>query len=100
MTVLEQFLAALRSDKYQQGIGQLRSGDCFCALGVLCDVVDPAGWDERKSWTRTHHGHAIFPEKRVCDAVGLSLDVLTQVMKWNDDVRLSLPEIAERIEAA
>jgi hypothetical protein len=32
------WLKALRSDKYNQGTGSLRSGDLFCCLGVLCDV--------------------------------------------------------------
>lgn len=35
---------ALRSGKYQQGVGALRSGDNkFCCLGVLCDVAEAKG---------------------------------------------------------
>lgn len=37
--VQELWKAALRSDDYKQGIGQLRSSnDQFCCLGVLCDL--------------------------------------------------------------
>ena len=39
------WIAALRSGKYKQHPGVLRSGENeFCCLGVLCDVVDPDGW--------------------------------------------------------
>ena len=30
------WLEALRSGEYEQGHGQLRDGDSFCCLGVLC----------------------------------------------------------------
>lgn len=35
--------------KYKQATYQLRSddGSCHCCLGVLCDIVDPKGWDVR-----------------------------------------------------
>lgn len=32
------WLAALRSGEYKQGRGELRNGDSFCCLGVLCDL--------------------------------------------------------------
>lgn len=38
------WIEALRSGKYLQGTGCLRREETFCCLGVLCDVVDPAGW--------------------------------------------------------
>lgn len=39
------WLEALRSGKYTQGEGQLRSlDDKFCCLGVLCDIVDSGLW--------------------------------------------------------
>jgi hypothetical protein len=43
--VKARWVAALRSGKYAQGAGALRKGDCFCCLGVLCDVLDPDGWE-------------------------------------------------------
>jgi hypothetical protein len=41
--IKEQWIAALTSGKYKQGIGQLRSGQLrsnnkFCCLGVLCNL--------------------------------------------------------------
>ena len=42
---------ALRSGNYQQGLGQLRCGDTYCCLGVLCDLHDRdqggPGWDDK-----------------------------------------------------
>lgn len=41
----QKWIEALRSGKYQQGKGVLRTDtDHFCCLGVLCDLVDPSGW--------------------------------------------------------
>lgn len=40
------WVKALRSGDYQQGEGVLRSGDRFCCLGVLCDLVDSKAWDQ------------------------------------------------------
>jgi hypothetical protein len=33
------WIDALRSGNYQQGRGQLRSGDRYCCLGVLCELA-------------------------------------------------------------
>ena len=39
----KKWVKALRSGKYKQGIGQLRSGEKFCCLGVACDLAVKAG---------------------------------------------------------
>jgi hypothetical protein len=36
--VKQMWLEALRSGKYKQGKEQLRDGDKFCCLGVLCEL--------------------------------------------------------------
>ena len=41
------WVAALRSGKYEQGRGALRTGDTYCCLGVACDLIDPIAWDGR-----------------------------------------------------
>jgi hypothetical protein len=38
-----QWVAALRSGEYQQGRSLLRREECFCCLGVLCDLAVKAG---------------------------------------------------------
>tara|TARA_R110000824_G_scaffold61671_1_gene163818 strand:+ start:187 stop:573 length:387 start_codon:yes stop_codon:yes gene_type:complete len=37
-TAKEQIVSALRSGEYKQTRSQLKEGDCFCILGVVCDV--------------------------------------------------------------
>ena len=45
------WLRALRSGKYKQGMGYLRSTtsedepDSFCCLGVLCDISNEGDWE-------------------------------------------------------
>lgn len=50
-TIKEKWITALRSGEYKQGKDVLRSGDEFCCLGVLCDLICPHGWSERESST-------------------------------------------------
>ncbi len=40
-----QWLKALRSGEYRQGEFRLRDGGQYCCLGVLCDIIDPDGWE-------------------------------------------------------
>lgn len=43
--IKQKWLEALRSGRYEQGRGVLRSrADRFCCLGILCDLIDPSGW--------------------------------------------------------
>ena len=41
---VRQFVAALESGRYRQGIRYLRRGDELCALGVACDVSGLGRW--------------------------------------------------------
>ena len=38
------WVAALRSGEYKQAKGQLRIGNSFCCLGVLCNLHAQAHW--------------------------------------------------------
>jgi hypothetical protein len=40
----DKWIAALKSKKYDYACGQLRFDDCYCAMGVLLDVINPNGW--------------------------------------------------------
>lgn len=53
-SIKKKWLKALRSGDYKQGTGQLRdSTDCFCCLGVLCDVQGRRWWKQKGTgeWT-------------------------------------------------
>lgn len=81
--VRRQWVAALRSKKYKQGKGYLRTyqekgPDKFCCLGVLCElavrakVIDPANLDEEwSSVYRYENESGVLPEA-VIDWVGLA----------------------------
>lgn len=43
-SVAKEWIAALRSGKYKQGQGQLKTQDKFCCLGVLCDISKQSEW--------------------------------------------------------
>lgn len=38
--IMEKWVEALRSGRYEQGRGRLRRGDKYCCLGVLCEVLE------------------------------------------------------------
>ncbi len=44
--IMQKWIDALRSGSYTQMRGSLRKGDCFCALGVLCDIYAKEGIGE------------------------------------------------------
>ena len=62
--IKQRWVAALRSDKYKQGIGKLRhKDDTFCCLGVLCDLAAQAGIGV---WEFTENGtHFVTELQRV-----------------------------------
>lgn len=59
-------LEALRDSKYQQIIGRLRRGDCFCVGGVMCDVHHKIS--KRGKWVETNE-HGMNGEKLYAYAV-------------------------------
>lgn len=94
-------VAALRSDKYRQGRNWLRqksldgADDCFCCLGVLCDVIDPKGWDLT---VRSHRGMFNTPPDWLRESVGLTITDVTHLIKMNDQGLRSFEDIATYIE--
>lgn len=99
-TIKAQWIAALRSDEYEQGVGKLRNADNkFCCLGVLCDVVDPSGWDrtdESDDWE--YGGFAGDLPTEMNDATGITPAQENTLTKMNDGKRASFAEIADYIE--
>ena len=47
--IAKRWVEALRSGEYKQGRNQLRKGDAFCCLGVLCDLHAKENGDSWKS---------------------------------------------------
>lgn len=104
------FVAALRSDKYEKTKGYLRRGNCFCVFGVLCDVVDPDGWQPLSVQLTTigarpipvyeHRNCLALPSKALLQQVGLD-EESQQVLRLydkNDNTDATFAEMADEIE--
>lgn len=99
----EKWLEALRSGKYKQGRGELRSvNDEFCCLGVLCDVSGQGEWDKR---TEAHYSYgqgtkwgAYGLPLFMNEFTGLTMKPEETLFALNDDKKLSFNEIADWIE--
>lgn len=90
------WIKALRSGKYKQGQHQLRQGDEFCCLGVLCKVVKPrVRWD---AYNEKFQGESLMPPTQLLKEIGLPLRSAKSLAKMNDDGK-TFEQIAKRIQA-
>jgi hypothetical protein len=82
------WIAALRSGKYKQGQDGLKSGDRFCCLGVLCEVMGiPEEHDE-------YEGEDAFLPISARDAAGIDSDgTLPVEVEFKDSDRYSLVDL-------
>jgi hypothetical protein len=119
--IKKRWVAALRSGKYRQSCGHLREDDCYCALGVLCDLFVQEHEHEGVSWDKTL-GQYYFVRYEKDQATYYYEFLPPVVMKWagvrhenpeffveesedcftvadlNDDQALSFDQIATIIE--
>lgn len=112
--IAKKWVKALRSGKYRQGRGVLRTGnDSYCCLGVLCDIAG-AEWKQEglqsdlngdyAAISSGHEDYCCIPSP-VVKATGMktttgSYDSLTDkpsLMKLNDEGS-SFAQIADVIE--
>ena len=93
------WVEALRSGKYKQAKGVLRSmTGGYCCLGVLCDVYRPSGWQKDGLFEFDGRvGGSMLPHTMNAP-VGLSEDHEGTLVNMNDD-GMSFPGIADWIEA-
>lgn len=91
------WVAALRSDDYEQARGRLRttSGE-YCCLGVLCDITAPAKWHKEADGT-WHFGDDDSWSSPPTDL--LPTLKANSLIDLNDDDGKTFPEIADWIEA-
>jgi len=98
------WIAALRSGKYRQGIGFLNSDKGFCCLGVLCDISGDGEWkpdndpeiDCQLYWIGTTATRAVLDEKSIRKH-GFSGGTISDLIDMNDRGK-SFAEIANYIE--
>jgi hypothetical protein len=97
----KRWVEALRSGDYLQTDSVLRfsddSGDTYCCLGVLCNLINPNAWvDEEGGW-HWNQQQEVLPEHYHKD-LGLAHTFQTYT-HMNDDQGLSFTAIADFIEA-
>lgn len=89
-TLKAKWIAALRSGKFKQGRGQLRKGNEYCCLGVLCKVaripISASGESAGKS------GYKLI-DRRISSKASETL------WRMNDHQMASFSQIADYIEA-
>ena len=108
------WIKALRSGDYPQIRGFLHTTDGLDALGVLCDVVDPNGWDIDHPYhtkannvypARTYYEFAwkgvtstyVLPEP-LMDYLGVEHNFCFFMIELNDKKGVDFNQIADTLE--
>lgn len=99
----DQWLEALRSGKYEQGKGALRtvhnhSKDGFCCLGVLCDLIPDGTWDDQGIFNhyKSFSTSSMLPNN--IPAIRVSSADQSTLIEMNDGKNHSFTQIANWIE--
>ncbi len=90
------WVAALRSGKYKQGRGYLRTNKGFCCLGVFCDLRNPEGWVHDASEIWRHQGGMLYAMGYFSTPVD---DARASTVANMNDEGKPFAEIADWIEA-
>lgn len=98
----KKWVAALRSGKYKQGRRELRNKeDCYCCLGVLCDIINPLAWEPIGlvgfRWSDPNEGTGTCLPPFSLSHLGLNASAF-DLIEMNDAQGKSFNEIADEIE--
>lgn len=104
--IIRSWIAALRSGKYIQGQGQLRKGDAYCCLGVLCDLNENTQWTPschpaQKIYLPTPDDTDTILPKFISEWAGIDedpmlIDTLIQMNDWDE---YTFDQIADYLES-
>ncbi len=95
-TLKAKWLKALRGKKYEKCSSALRSGNRYCATGVLCDISGVGEWDGDRYVVGDMRARDFAPVA-VRESAGLSVINLMTVEVMNDS-GATFAEIADYIE--
>lgn len=80
------WVEALRSGKYKQGRDGLRStSGQHCCLGVLCDVINPAGWSSPREFIFEGDQREMFLPDALAKRFGIEFETQSELAALNDD---------------
>jgi hypothetical protein len=98
--IKNKWIAALRSEKYQQTQGVLHDREGFCCLGVLCDISGLDTWRDNDDglgcYSFRDHFDELPPEMYMFS--GLTVKDSSTLIKMNDVDEASFEKIATYIE--
>lgn len=101
----KKWIEALRSGEYPQGKLALRTADNhYCCLGVACDILEGGKWKNPHNETHNYIGQdgesatALPDFEREID-LGVSNNLMNELVHMNDDDDASFKEIAEYIKS-
>jgi len=100
--IKREWVAKLRSGKYEQGRGRLRSkDDQYCCLGVLCEIGVEGGMIEPPilvGLDYLYNRNSAFLPNALVEEYGLSTQETITLMGMNDEQNKSFGQIAQYIE--
>lgn len=106
----KQLIDALRSGKYLQGFGALRSEDKYCCLGVACDISNIDKWKKEPTSLYKYIDIVGYMPAQVMDFYGFSnkkgiykdidyIGTKQQSLALQNDRGMSFIKIADIIES-
>lgn len=99
--IKRQWVEALRSGKFIQCVGQLKCGNCYCAVGVLADIAKDsigAKWKEDDLHTTDGTGYRCILPFELRFEVELTYEHSEHIVHMNDIRRCNFQQIADYIE--
>ncbi len=104
---LQDLVKALESGEYKQCYNRLRVGDCYCVMGVACDLYDSSRWIDRcgTKFYSYKQDDDEYPEAYVANCpmyvaeyFGFTNPQLSMLTQLNDNYKYTFKEIAEWIK--
>lgn len=102
--LLKRWIDALRSRKYKQGKGCLRSkNNTYCCVGVLCDLYDQTRWTSETNFLEQYEYNSPVGEfhqtvpTNIRNQIGLSDGLFSSLYKMNDN-GAKFYQIARKLE--
>lgn len=91
----DKWIRVLKEGGHKYGCGQLRYNDCFCAMGVLLDLINPNAWE--LAWdgvSYTWEGEQFYLPERI--RKGSKIKSREMFFETNNGFVFNLADISDR----